>query len=352
MKNRIRKGKPDLNALLNDIEARQKKILFDFKDYAFVEKIGKVSTNKKGELDENKIDITDISNWNKFFDITHKRGDFTETDIDPLMSLMPSMIKCKNSIDDGTIRPLDSAIMIAEGVGSLPFEIYIAKYHAKKDDELKNVNESIRLGNILIDKVLSISDEEIKAVSLTTLIDNIFYLDKIKERLTFGGFDFSYDEAGNYTAKERKEAEATFKRRNELPKENPYRIDFVKQYIDDEVYNRFYADRDGLKYTAELGKEWDGHFNALCDEYNEPEYKRDFSDALYKRLEENIITGEPKKDFLLCHYPLTDNPSIHEKDLAEASRHYGIDPSLINKSMVLLDEHFRLVQHRYKEATP
>ena len=357
MKNRIRrldkKDKPDIDALLKDIEAKQGKILFDLKDFSFTEKIGKVSTNGKGELDDNKIDIIDINNFDRFFDIARKGTDFNEKDIDALIELMPSMIKCKNSIDgDQTIRPLDSVIMIAERLGSLPFEIYIDKYHAKKGDEKENVNESIKLGNILIDKMLSVSDEEIKAVTLTTLLDNLYYLDKIKERLTFKGFDFSYDEAGSYTAKERKEAEATFKRRNELPKDNPYRKDFVTQYIDDEVYNRFYNGKDTVKYTAELGREWDGHFNALCDEHKEPEYKRDFSDAHYKRLETNILTGEKKDDFFLCHYPLTDEPSMHEKDLKEASRRYGIEPSIVSKSLALLDEHFRLVQHRYRETTP
>lgn len=358
MKNRIRrldrKDKPDIDALLKDIEEKQGKILFDLKDFSFTEKIGKVSVNAKGELDDNKIDLVDINNYHKFFDITHKGADFKEGDIDALIELMPSMIKCKNSIDsDQTIRPLDSAIMIAERLGSLPVDIYIAKHHAKTGNEKDNVNESLKLANILIDKILSISDEEIKAVTLTTLIDNLHYLDKIKERLNFKGFDFSYDEAGSYTAKERKEAEATFKRRNELPKDNPYRKDFVIQYINDEVYNRFYDGKDTVKYTAELGKEWDGHFNALCDEHKEPEYKRDFNEAYYKRLETNIITGEKRDDFLLCHYPLCcDDPFTHEKDLKEASRRYGIEPSIVSKSLALLDEHFKLVQFRYKETTP
>lgn len=357
MKNRIRrldrKDKPDIDALLKDIEEKQGKILFDLKDFSFTEKIGKVSVNAKGELDDNKMDLVDINNWHKFFDITHKGTEFNEKDIDALIELMPSMIKCKNSIDgDQTIRPLDSAIMIAERLGSLPVDIYIEKYHAKKGDEKDNVNESIKLANILLDKSLSIADEEIKVLTTTDLLMSLSYLDKIKERLTFKGFDFSYDEAGNYTEKERKEAEATFKRRNELPKDNPYRQDFVTQYIDDEVYNRFYNGKDTVKYTAELGKEWDKHFNALCDEYKEPEYKRNFSDAHYKRLEKDILTGEVKDDFLLCHYPLSPNDETQDAELQETARRYGIEPSLINKALRLKAEHFKLIEQRYRETTP
>lgn len=83
-----------------------------------------------------------------------------------------------------------------------------------------------------------------------------------------------------------------FDRRDELPKDNVFRRAIVEAFIDEEVYNRFYierekgegrynTDKEGGEYTPEGAREWDEHFNALCEEYGEKQYKRNFDDAHY-----------------------------------------------------------------------
>jgi len=80
-----------------------------------------------------------------------------------------------------------------------------------------------------------------------------------------------------------------FTRRDELPKDNVFRRAFVETYIDEEVYTRFYeekereagrfdTDEEGENYTPEGARKWDAHYNALCDEYGETGYKRLYDD--------------------------------------------------------------------------
>lgn len=142
-------------------------------------------------------------------------------------------------------------------------------------------------------------------------IDGLFYFCKLaspyltgeKEleapiKLLFQSFKLDLFEAiGNtrgFSDEQMKYGKELFDRRNELPKENIFRKTIVTAYIDEEVYNRFYLEREkeagryetkeeGGEYTPEGAKEWDGHFNTLCDEYGEGEYKRFFDDAHYRK---------------------------------------------------------------------
>jgi len=80
-----------------------------------------------------------------------------------------------------------------------------------------------------------------------------------------------------------------FKGIKTLPKDNVFRRTFVETYIDEEVFDRFYlekekeagryeTDDEGENYTPEKALEWDAYFNDLCKEYGETEYKRIYSD--------------------------------------------------------------------------
>ena len=100
-------------------------------------------------------------------------------------------------------------------------------------------------------------------------------------------------------------AESLFERRDELPKDNIFRRAIVEGYIDERVYDRFYleeeikagrhgTDAEGGAYSPEKAKQWDEHFNALCDEYDEKQYKRAFDDAHY---------AEEWGDITLNNYP-------------------------------------------------
>jgi len=84
-----------------------------------------------------------------------------------------------------------------------------------------------------------------------------------------------------FTDEQMKYREDFFNKRNDLPKNNKFRRLFVETYIDEEVYNRFYLEKDKEErelYTPKGAKEGDKHFNDLCDEYGEPEYKRIYDD--------------------------------------------------------------------------
>ena len=114
---------------------------------------------------------------------------------------------------------------------------------------------------------------------LDTLLENIFKA----EIAELGGATRGFlDEQMSYR-------EEFFNRRNELPKGNACRRIFIEQYIDEEVFNRFYLEKEkeagryeteneGEAYTPEGAKQWDEYFNQLCDEYGEPEYKRIYDD--------------------------------------------------------------------------
>lgn len=86
-----------------------------------------------------------------------------------------------------------------------------------------------------------------------------------------------------FTDEQMQYREDIFNRRNELPKDNDTRRAFVENYIDEEVFNRFYEEKEreagrfdnddeGENYTPAGAREWDAHFNDLCKEYGEEQY--------------------------------------------------------------------------------
>ena len=100
---------------------------------------------------------------------------------------------------------------------------------------------------------------------------------------------FLAGETRDFTDEQMKYREDFFNMRDALPKDNVFRKTFVTEYIDEEVYNRFYipkekelgrfdTDAEGEAYTPEGAKEWDKHFNDLCKEYGEEQYQRIYDD--------------------------------------------------------------------------
>ncbi len=121
-------------------------------------------------------------------------------------------------------------------------------------------------------------DKEVKRHCLTCL-KTIFSCDVV----------FLAGETRDFSDEQMKYREDFFNMRNALPKNNVFREAFVVEYIDEEVYNRFYipkekelgrfdTDQEGEKYTPEGAKEWDKHFNDLCKEYGEEQYQRIYDD--------------------------------------------------------------------------
>jgi len=338
MKNRIRNfQKQDIDALIKDIEAKQKKILASKGDLARVEMMGKVRLNKDGDIDDNGPTIEDLDNYHLFNDLIHKGrdGQLGETDITALKGLMPSLIRLKDELLK-VDTPVYLAGHISEAIGGLPLDFYFHRYHEKKTDEKTLIAESLIIGNMLLDFALEIADDEIRAFSLHSLLNGLDYLTINKDRLDFGGFDYSYEEAGEYSDEELKQAEETFKKRAELPKDNAYRKNFVRQYIDNDVYNRFYSDANELPYTAQKGKEWDKHYNDLCDEYGEGGYKRHFTDEDYKALERPPRKG--RDALLLCHYPIGYNRAYQNIELKEIAQRHGVNEALINKVIQIVEK--------------
>lgn len=337
MKNRIKHSKKqDIDALIRDIETKQKKILASKRDLARVEAMGKIHLDKNGNIDENGPTLEDLDNYHLFNDLIHKgqEGTFNEADIEALKGLMPSLICLKNEllIND---RPVNLEGHIGEDIGGLPVNFYLHRHHKKGHDEKTLVSESLKIGNMLLDFSLEIGDAEIEAFALHSLLNGLDYLTVIKDRLDFGGFDFFYDNIDKYSDEDFKAIEETFKRRGELPKDNAYRKNFVTQYIDNEVYKRFYSDNNELLYTAQKGKEWDAHYNDLCDEYDEDGYKRHFTDEDYKDLERPPRKG--RDALLLCHYPLCYNRAKSNIELKETAKRHGVDEALINKVIQIVD---------------
>ena len=93
----------------------------------------------------------------------------------------------------------------------------------------------------------------------------------------------------NFNDGQMKYREGFFNGIKALPKDNIFRRAFIETYIDEEVFNRFYlkneketgrygTDDEGENYTPEKALEWDAHFNDLCKEYGEAQYKRTYDD--------------------------------------------------------------------------
>lgn len=126
---------------------------------------------------------------------------------------------------------------------------------------------------------------------LTPFLDMLFANIFTAEMGDFGGGTRGFSD------EQMKYREDLFNRRNDLPKHNLYRRIFIEQYIDEEAYNRFYLDKEkeagryetedeGENYTPEGARQWDDHFNALCKEYGEEDYIRNYSspDEYYRNI--------------------------------------------------------------------
>jgi len=151
----------------------------------------------------------------------------------------------------------------------------------------------------------------------------------------------------DFTDEQMKYREDFFNKRNGLPKDNKFRRAFVESYIDEEVYNRFYGEKEeearrydteeeGELYTPEGAKEWDKHFNDLCDEYGEGGYKRHFTDEDYKALERPPRKG--RDALLLCHYPIGYNRAYQNIELKEIAQRHGVNEALINKVIQIVEK--------------
>jgi len=93
----------------------------------------------------------------------------------------------------------------------------------------------------------------------------------------------------DFTDEERAYREEAYKAIKDLPKDNIFRKVFIETYLDEEVYIRFYEDKEkeagrydtdeeGENYTPEEAREWDAYYNQICEETDEAEYKRVYDD--------------------------------------------------------------------------
>jgi len=190
MKNRIKKfnkDNPDIKKILKDIEEKQKKIFDDRRSRLYEANIGKIPTKDDGTFDSERIDIVDINNLHKLFDLEKKRADFNKEDIKTLMGLMPSLIACKNSYP----LPSDFALFLGERIGEIPTDRHIDKHHKKIGDLKTNAIESIELTEALIKAMLTIQDEEIKALIIKDLLQGLSFLETERDGIEIDeGLDY------------------------------------------------------------------------------------------------------------------------------------------------------------------
>ena len=333
MRNRVKRymrNIPSIEDLIKNIEGEAKRILDNKKSDLYVNWAGKtpVMPEDRLEVDNEGLDVIDYEKVLKFFELIKKHGAFIVEDIKPLIETLPIVMVMTKE------KGLRFAVGISEMIGRIPEEIH--------NFENKNITKAIGIGEALLDEILSLKDDAIKPLIIKHLLQSLRMILTKKDRLNFKGFDIDYDAIGTYTDKQLKEMKETFNGRKDLPKDSPYRRYFVTAYLDNEVYNRFYSDKNDLKYTAELGKEWDGHFNDLCDEFNEKEYKRAFTDSDYKEIENAPFAR--RDPLLLCHYPICFNRAEERIDLIEIAQRYGIPSDLIDKAMRLEAEALEIIK--------
>lgn len=179
-------------------------------------------------------------------------------------------------------------------------------------DLLPPLNDYIDMLRGFDTAIKTITDPETK--KSFKCLEYIFRIDVIS--LSSGTRDFT-DEQMKYR-------EDFFNKIDDLPKDNVFRRAFVEAYIDEQVYTRFYeekekeagrfdTDEEGDNYTPEGAKEWDEHYNALCEEYGETEYKRLYDDPSEYYTH---ISSEAK-----LYYMNEDN--FTQKALEEVNSFYG-----------------------------
>lgn len=333
-----------LNDIMREIEEKQRRLINDYKKDAYTDSLWTFVHDRPKNYNRDGLSIVDIATlWKTLDFIRDNTADFSRDDIPRIIDAIPSFTACLRDYPlekGGTMTALRFVVVIAERVGHLPVERYIDRHHAKKGTDRENAIESIELTRDLITAFMGIDNETLKALVIDELLGGLPFLEKKEGRASFGGFDLFYDEMSKYTDKDLKEMEDTFKRRDELPKDNAYRRDFVNQYIDSEVCNRFYSDDYTLKYTPELGKAWDEHFNELCEEYNESEYKRNYTEKDYKAV----------RCDLLCHYPVSWSRAGQKKDALHYAQKHGIDTAIIDRAGKLKEDAFLEIKDKIDEV--
>lgn len=352
MKNRIRKF--NLEDTLKNIAKRHTDIFnpSNLADTVGVELMGKCHLDENGDADPEHFGYIEIRKFKEFMKFKEK-DDFSIDDIPYLMeNLIPHLLRIKDEFKDdefkkvsgGTIKQRDLyAGIFGEGIGDIPINRYFARHHKNANNDAQAVKECIALAETLLKAIDTISDEDIKAFAVDALLASLLFLLSQKEQGDFKGADVP-DGTRGYTDEQLKEYEDTFKRIKELPQDGVYRRRFVCVYIDEEVYNRFYmpkekeagridTDEEGDPYTIAGAKEWDDHFNALCEEYGFPEYKRNRTDDYYNQ---TLSIAQARNGKL---YNYISGGFEEEKDhIKILAKQYGIDPALIDRALYVLGD--------------
>ncbi len=318
-KNRVRQYSeniPSIEDLLKHIEENNKKIL-ESHETEGTYTIGKMQIDENGDYDPDAPDIIDINRLKEFYDLTRKRGDFIKADMQTLIDLIPALERILTIASDDKGEQFNSSgftIHFAEHISDIPSDYYFDLHHKDTSKDAETIKESLELGLMIINDFLpKIQNKTFKQAISYLIMETLFWLETHRESLQHNGLVMIYNDMGQYSDEELKQAEEVFQNRNSI-KESLYRRDFIEDYIDNQVYERFFSDNE-TPYTPELGQAWDTRFNELCDEYQEQEYKRAFTEKDYQ----SVGCGK------LCHYPISHNPAKSLQKALNTARHFGLN---------------------------
>ena len=180
MNNRLNKNKADVEKLLKEIQDKQKKI-FNDRGSHLVEAFGKIPLTPDGDYDSTRIDVIDVNNLHSLFEICRKAEDFKKEDIKALMDLMPSIILCKKDNDD----PQAFSLLMGERIGEIPVSRYIDLHHKKTGNDKTNAEQSIEIAEALIKAMLTLPDEDIKALVIKDILQGIPFLERNRDGIEY-----------------------------------------------------------------------------------------------------------------------------------------------------------------------
>jgi hypothetical protein len=243
---------------------------------------------KDGSFDGDAPDIVDVENAVEFLQFARKE-DFNESDIETLLGHLEAGFLVFNyqakrwAGGDKETEALNR-YRFFEPFASTFGEILFNK-HYKSEAELEGI---ITLGEAIIEAIKGIKDEDFKARAVLSTLSSLQMFQDHRGTHTpdLKKIGMAEIEDGFQSDAElRRKFDALFENRKTLPSDTVsnrlYRKFLVSAHIDDEVFTRFFSEADKELYTPARAKEWDEHFNALCEEYGETQYRRDFDDAHY-----------------------------------------------------------------------
>ena len=187
-KRKSKKKRPNFEIMLNHLKRRMKLIFYDSKSIAYVLAMDNIPVKEGGLRLFGELDINDCAVFERIMNSDRdKKLPSCVVLLKSLKKVMPYVTKGVHLIPDiekTDYNRLNISISIGHQIGILPFKKFNEKFREKKlkwTEGSQIADEFIKFAMDLYQVVLNIDDEDIKAVTVDSMLTWIIFLEQTRD---------------------------------------------------------------------------------------------------------------------------------------------------------------------------